>query len=57
MNKNIAVPGRNVEADWEHDTCGANKKGASVYSTRVPLVHLPARKTFQGVGFHGLLIA
>ena len=57
MNIDFAGTRRNAVADWKHDMSGANEMGARVYSTRVPLVNLPAIKTLQGVGFRGLLIA
>lgn len=57
MNTDFAGTKRNAVADWNHDIREANENGVRVYGTRVPLVNLPARKTVQGVGFRGLLIA
>jgi hypothetical protein len=57
MNTDFSRTERNVRMDWKHDIGGANENRANVYGTRVPLVHLPSRKTFQGLGFGGLLIA
>jgi hypothetical protein len=50
MKTDFMATARNAETDWEHDISGANKNGAKVYGTRVPLAHRLQEKRFRGLG-------